>query len=181
MERKNGVYLGIIAALLVAVVGMSIGFAFSNIDLKVEGDVTTKALAWDVHFDPNSVVVTEGSVTATTAAAVATTNLTASYKVTLEEVGDFYEFTIKAKNFGDFNAKLSNIAITAGKPYLTHTVKYNSSAITAGEVNGTTLAPGDSDTYVIRVEYIEPADEADLPVNDPEETFEVTLTYTQVA
>lgn len=182
MERKNGVYLGIIAALLVAVVGMSIGFAFTSINLKVEGDVTTKASAWDVHFDPSSVVVTEGSAEAETAAsAVATAYLTATYKVTLEKVGDFYEFTINAKNYGDFDAQLTHIDITAGENYLTHTVKYNGAAVTTGDVTGTTITPGDSDTYVIRAEYIEPEDEADLPSADVTKTLTVTLTYSQVA
>lgn len=182
MERKNGVYLGVIIALVVAIVGMSIGFAFTDIELKIDGDVTTKAQKWDVHFNPESINVTSGSVNATTAAnAVATEYLTATYKVTLAKVGDFYEFTIDAKNFGDFNAKLSNISITGGTDYLTHTVKYNGSAISAGTVNGTTLVPGASDTYTVRVEYIEPDDESKLPSSDVTNTYNVTLTYTQVA
>lgn len=180
MERKNGVYLGIIAALLVAVVGMSIGFAFSNIELKVNGDVTTKAAKWDVHFDPSSLVVTSGSATASEAVSVDTNNTTATYKVTLDTVGDFYEFTIKAKNYGTFNAKLSNIAITAGEEYLTHTVKYNGNLITAGAVDGTTLAPEASDTFIIRAEYVEPSDASQLPETDVTKTLSVTLTYSQV-
>lgn len=182
MEKKNGAYLVAVIALAIAVVGMSIGFAFSDINLTVNGDVTTKAQSWDVHFDSASIQETSGSVSATNAANVETGNLTATYNVTLEKVGDFYEFTIDAKNYGDFNAKLSNITITEGKPYLAHTVKYNGTPITAGVVNdGTVITPNNADTYTIRVEYIQPENEADLPTTAVNETYSVTLTYTQAA
>lgn len=182
MEKKNGAYLVAIIALAIAVVGMSIGFAFADINLNINGDVTTKAQAWDIHFDSASIQVTPGSVVATNAAAVETGNLTATYNVTLEKVGDFYEFTIDAKNYGDFNAKLSNITITEGKPYLAHTIKYNGTPITTGVVdNGTVISPNAADTYTVRVEYIQPDSEADLPTSAVTETYSVTLTYTQAA
>ena len=65
MEKKNGAYLVAIIALAIAVVGMSIGFAFADINLNINGDVTTKAQAWDIHFDSASIQVTPGSVVAT--------------------------------------------------------------------------------------------------------------------
>lgn len=69
-----------------------------------------------------------------------------------------------------------------GKPYLAHTVKYNGNPITAGAVNdGTVIAPNNADTYTIRVEYIQPENEADLPTTAVNETYSVTLTYTQAA
>lgn len=182
MEKKNGAYLVAIVALAIAVVGMSIGFAFSDINLNINGDVTTKAQSWDVHFDPDNIQVTSGSVTATNAVSVQADNLTATYKVTLEKVGDFYEFTIDAKNYGDFDAKLSNIAITEGEPYLAHTVKYNGTTITNGVVDsGTTISHNDKDTYTVRVEYIRPDSEADLPTSAVTTTYSVSLTYTPVA
>lgn len=182
MEKKNGVYLGIIVALVAAIAAMSIGFAFTNVNLQIDGDVTTKAQAWDVHFDKDSIQVKSGSVSATSAAtAVATSYLTATYEVTLEKVGDFYEFDIDAKNYGDFKAQLTNITITSGNDYLTHTVKYNGSAISAGAVNnGTVLDKNDKDTYTVRVEYVQPDHESKLPTADVTETFSVTLTYAQV-
>ena len=186
MEKKNVGYLVAIFALAIAVVGMSIGFAFTDINLQIKGDkVTTKAASWDVHFDSTSLAATANSnVTASTP--IATSDTThASYAVTLEKPGDKYEFTIKAKNYGTFDAKLSAYALTAspslptGDSYIAHTLKYNGNVITPGDISGTTLAPGASDTYTVTVEYLKPTDAANLPSEDVEYTFTIDLTYTE--
>lgn len=191
MERKNTGYIVAIIALAIAVVGMSIGFAFSDINLKIEGDtVKTKAASWDIHFDPeynseSGYSVTSGSVTGTPV--LGTNNTVATYSVTLTKPGDFYEFTVSAKNFGTFDAKLTNYAFEADPAlpttdsYITHTLKYRGTTIAPGTVsNGTTLAPDASDTYTVRIDYAKPTDAADLVAQDITYTFTIVLTYSEV-
>ena len=185
MERKNSYYLIAIIALAAAVVSLSVAFAFTDIDLTINGDVTTKATKWDVHFKE----VKNINKTATTTVAEAATidsnkQLTASYEVTLTKPGDFYEFDIDVINAGDFDAKLKNIALTSttGIAYLNHVVTYNSTGYTAASntVNGNTLAAnGGTETVHVKIEYVQPADEDDLPTTDQNGTYTVTLTYTQ--
>lgn len=187
MEKKNNGYLIAIIALAVAVVGMSIGFAFTDINLQITGNqVTTKAASWDVHFDKDSVSVSTGSETASTPAnAVATQYTTATYAVTLQKPGDYYEFVIDAKNYGTFDAKLSNYTFNASPSlptsdsYIVHTLRYNGTVINPGTQNGTTIAPNEKDTYTVRVEYVKPTSASNLPSEDVKYTFTVTLTYTE--
>lgn len=186
MERKNTGYLVAVIALAIAVVGMTVGFAFSDINLTITGDtVTAKGAKWDIHFDEAyKAVVSSGSVEGTPT--IDTTNTIATYTVTLNP-GEFYEFTIKATNYGTYNAKLTNYQLTtatdpsgATNKNVTHTLKYNGTTITPGTQSGTTLAPEASDTYTVRVDYAKPADAADLVEDDIEYTFTIVLTYSEV-
>lgn len=186
MERKNSYYLIAIIALAVAVVSLSVAFAFTDIDLTIDGNVTTKATKWDVHFKEIKNVNKPNTVTVTSAAALASGDapLTASYTVTLTKPGDFYEFDIDVINAGDFDAKLKTIALTStsGIAYLNHVVTYNSTDYTAASnnVNGNTLAAGGgTETVHVKIEYVQPASENDLPKTDQTGTYTVTLTYTQ--
>lgn len=186
MEKKNVGYLVAIFALAIAVVGMSIGFAFTDINLQIKGDkVTTSKASWDVHFVDSTVAATANSNVTPSTAAVTTDDTHATYAVTLAKPGDKYEFTIDAKNFGTFDAKLSAYAfdaspsLPASDSYITHTLKYNGTAITPGTISGTTIQPGESDTYTVTVEYVKPQNSSSLPSEDVEYTFTIDLTYTE--
>ncbi len=186
MERKNSYYLIAIIALAAAVVSLSVAFAFTDINLQIDGNVTAKATKWDVHFKEVKNINKTETTTVAKAATLATGDqpLTASYEVTLTKPGDFYEFDIDVINAGDFDAKLKNIALTSttGIAYLNHVVTYNSTGYTdaSNAVNGNTLAAnGGTETVHVKIEYVQPADENDLPTTDQTGTYTVTLTYTQ--
>lgn len=185
MEKRNNRYLIAIIVLLVAVVSLSIGFAFTDIDLSINGGVTTKATKWDVHFKETKNINSSATTTVASPAAVDSENpLTASYTVTLTKPGDFYEFDIDVINGGDFDAKLKSIAMTSTTSiaYLNHEVTYGTTTYTAATntVNGNTLAAnGGTETIHVSVEYVQPSSENDLPQTDQTQTYTVTLTYTQ--
>ena len=186
MERKNSYYLIAIIALAVAVVSLSVAFAFTDIDLTIDGNVTTKATKWDVHFDSVKNINKSATTVQTEAAALGTGTapLTASYTVTLTKPGDFYEFDIDVINAGDFDAKLKTIAMTSTTSiaYLNHVVTYNSTDYenASNNVNGNTLAAnGGIETIHVKIEYVQPASESALPTTDVTSTYTVTLTYTQ--
>ena len=182
MEKKNTFYVAVIAILLVAVVAMSIGFAFSDVNLT--GGVTAKATKWDVHFKEVKNIANNGATVTTAPSVPANGSTSISYTVTLNKPGDYYEFDADVIDAGDFNAILKTIAMTstASIDYLDHVVTYNSTNYTAATnaiTGNSALAPEGTETIHVKVSYVEPADESSLPTTDQTQTLTVTLTYGQ--
>lgn len=184
MEKKNTGYLVAIIALAFAVVGLSIGFAFTDIPLTITGNVTTKASSWDVHIDKVENAASTGTTNVTTAAVVDTEGTNITYKVTLNAVGDSYAFDAVVKNFGTYNAKLTSIAINpVSNKYLKHKVTYSGTTYESAtnSVTGNLLAPEASETIHVEVSYVDPTSEGgELPTDEENATFLVTLTYSPV-
>ena len=90
IKKKRNMYLIIVfvTALLIGV-----GYAILNSSLNITGSTKIKDNIWDVHFE--NVNVTSGSVSAPTPSISNGTNVT--YTVTLNQPGDFYEFTVDVK------------------------------------------------------------------------------------
>ena len=133
MKNRVSTQNVLIAALLVAVVAMSIGFATIERNLKIDGTVNLTGNKFDVHFQDNSYKESTGSAQATSATL---SGLQGTYTVTLEKPGDFYEFEGKVENTGDFDASLTNIELTNSLPanqqkYITYTFTYGSNSYTA--------------------------------------------------
>lgn len=184
MERKNNFYVAVIAILLVAVVAMSIGFAFSDVNLTIEGGVTAKATKWDIHFKEVKNIVNNGATVGTAPSVPSEGSTSISYTVTLNKPGDTYEFDADVINAGDFNAKLDTIALTstADIAYLDHVVTYNGTNYTAATntvTGNSVLAPEGIETIHVKVSYVEPAQDTLLPETDQAHTLTVTLTYKQ--
>ena len=186
MEKERNVQTIVILALAAVIVTMSIGFAAFEANLNINGNVTVEKAEWNVAFDTNSYVESENSVTvASTDRSLTGTAMT--YAVTLSAPGDFYEFTINVNNTGTFDAKLSSLTMTAltqeQAKYLTYTVSYNGTSYTTS--NSTLAVQLAKKTGVapvkVRVEYIQPADAADLPTEDVTVSLSAALHYDQVA
>ena len=98
--------------LLILIVGITIGFALLSTTLYINGIAGIKKNTWNVHWDDTSIVETQGSVTATTPAAVTDTNKTnISFEVEFELPGDYYEFTADAINEGSIDGIISNVEV----------------------------------------------------------------------
>ncbi len=182
----QAIIMGVLAAALLV---MAVGYAaVFNQTLTINGTATAKAAKWDIHFDSESYEETTGSVTATSTN-IGTTSM--SYNVTLAKPGDFYEFTIDVVNAGTFNANLTAITLTnsitsAQSNYLTYTFKYNNTTYAASTSGLSILlkaadANSDDDvaTVTVRVDYVQPANAANLPNTDQEVTLNVSLDYQQ--
>ena len=183
--NKKGQQL-LIAALVVAVVAMSVGFAAASYTstLNIQGDkVTAKAAKWDVHFNTESYTETTGTgyVTATSHTLTGTT---LTYAVTLQP-GETYETTVTVENKGTFDANLTAITLAGlsaeQKKYINYSIFYNGTeytdsvsdlAIALAKTTGTA-------TVKVRVEYFLPEEATDLPQTDAELTLTSTLTYNQ--
>ena len=93
-KQKNKIYL-----YLLVILGLTVGFALLSTTLNINGTAGIKKNTWDIHWDEESIQVTENSVQAETPI-VTEEGQKVSYAVTLELPGDFYEFTIDAVNAG---------------------------------------------------------------------------------
>ena len=180
-RNKKRDYLSI---LLLLVVGLSIGYALLQTTLTINGTSKIKGNTWDIHFANLS--VTEGSVTIGTgdvAAAIQSSTTDITYTVTLNEPGDFYEFTVDAVNAGTIDgmiesvtSKLNNAPITTLPAYLDYSVAYS---------DGIEIAPnqylkaGDSETYKVRIEFNRDIENTDLPSTVQTLTLAFGVVYIQ--
>lgn len=165
--------------LLLLILGISIGYAALTANLNINGTSTIQKANWDIHFE--NLAKTEGSVIATTEAAIDENKMTINYAVDLVEPGNFYEFTVDVKNAGTIDAKLSDVPTMTGVSeeqdvYVNYTVTYaDGSEVKAGDV----LSKGESKSIKVRVEY-DPAITADqLPTEEQSLTLTYSMNYIQ--
>lgn len=166
--------------MLILVLAVSIGYAAIATTLKINGTTTVKGARWNVYWENPK--VTSGSVT-TTEPQLSENDTIATYDITLNEPGDFYEFTIDAVNAGSINAKIAENGIkntvyendgTTVKTlpaYIGYTVTYadNDEVITEGDIlekaNGSTPT---KKKYKVKVWYKTDIDQSILNTSTDE-------------
>ena len=137
---------------------ISIGYAILQSSLDITGTTAIQDAKWDIHW--NNVQITEGSVTGanvTTPATIDSSKTTVNYNIKLNKPGDFYEFTVDAVNAGTIDgmvasitSKLNGEIITTLPGYLQYYAKYaDGIAIKENQL----LAAGETETYVVRIEF----------------------------
>ena len=157
---------------------LGIGYSYISTSLNINGTANVTAASWDVHFD--NLNVTDGSVTATTPADI-TDDTTIEFAATLEEPGDYYEFTVDVVNSGTMDAMIDGFTISPEltsdqEKYLEYKVTY----LDGGELEEKQkLAVGSSEIIKVRFKYIENEDKTTYPTEDQQFTIEFTMTYTQ--
>ena len=181
-NRKRKDYLGM---LLLLVVGLSVGYALLRTNLTINGTSKIKGNTWDIHFE--NLNVTEGSVELSTEDSAAVINTTTktdiTYTVTLNQPGDFYEFTVDAVNAGSIDgmvesvtSKLNDAVITTLPAYLDYSVSYS---------DGVEILPnqylkaGETETYKVRIEFKKDISSSDLPTSVQTLTLDFGVTYIQ--
>ena len=190
MERqRNGQGVAIIA-LAVALVVMTVGFAAAayNQTLDVSGTTNVGTARWDVHFNTESYAESQSSVNAVSPTIAGTS---VNYNVTLNNPGDFYEFTIDVENAGTFDAALKKVTLGGMSDdvdkYINYVVTYDGHEYTATNesVQGITLGKATSDTPTtktlkVRVEYVMPDASTDLPTDGATLNLTASLYFEQV-
>ena len=121
MRKNSSIFKnkGLLVAIFVILVGgISLGYAALSATLTINGKTNISKVGWDIHFFNAS--VTEGSVAGTPEGSIidSTDPTTASWTATLEEPGDFYEFTLYVGNFGTIDAKLAQLDTDATKKWI---------------------------------------------------------------
>ena len=172
-NRDNGGKIIAVIALVLAVVGLSIGFAALQTKLEINGTAeVTGGKTWDIKFVDSSLKVDKvGSAQSTDPTVSATT--IKDYKVTLAKPGDKVSYYFQVTNAGSFDAKLDSITIgtpTCSTAAFCSNLKYTFAYTTAsGGAAGTapaagdTLAVNETKWLVLSVEYLASSDASTLP------------------
>ena len=145
--KKRYMVVGIFVLLLG---GISLGFAELRETLTVTSDVLITKERFDVHFERQS--ITQGSVSLSegnhAVAIDSSDNDKLSFGITLNQPGDFYEFTIDMANSGNVDAKVSSIDVS-GCDVTRLTSASQATLPTVNEV----ITAGSRKTLTFRVEY----------------------------
>ena len=178
--------------LLILLLLIAVGYAAIATTLKINGSADVKSARWNVYWENPQVL--SGSVT-NTAPTLSESDTKATFNVTLNEPGDYYEFTIDAVNNGSLDAKIDTNGIVkqvknasgevVNPTILKYEVTNNDQEHTAIQ-EGHILAKKSGDnptkeTYRVRVEYRndEGINPSDLDDNDLVFTIEFSVKYVQ--
>ncbi len=172
--RRKSLILGIILLLC----GLGIGYSFLTTTLSINGTADVDANTWNIYWD--NVQVKTGSVSGTqvtTAPTIDTNKTTVSFQVNLKQPGEYYEFTVDAKNDGSIDAMVDTITTPESIPsYLDYTVSYFDGFPIA---KYHLLASGEKAVYRVRVEYRTDIEASDLPDTADSVPLEFSVTYVQ--
>ena len=163
------------------VVAMTLGFAAINTTLQLIGTLNISRTTWDIHWENPTKV---GGVTATQDVHLKQNdNTTVEYQVNLKNPGDYYEFTVDAKNDGTIDAMITDISnkvyennVEVNPTYLESTITYGDG--TAIE-NNHLLASTKSETYKVKVMYKTGLSADQLPDSTKTYNYRFSVTYMQ--
>ena len=115
MEKERGAKVIAIVALLIAVVGLTVGYAAYSSTLTINGTATVDPASWKVNFGYKTGTTsltgtTTGHATETTAPTLADTTIS-GFDVTLKAPGDSVTYNFLIKNSGTLNARLANFTM----------------------------------------------------------------------
>lgn len=125
MEKGRNIKVLSLAALIVAVLGLTVAFAALSQQLTINGSAKVDAATWDIHFA--NLQNTVGAEYVTQAPAIGNpTEGTANtvigdYQVTFTKPGQAVEFTFDVVNTGSIDAILSDITPETLQPTCTGT------------------------------------------------------------
>ena len=181
--KKERRIIGFLALLL----ALTVGYALLSQTLDINGTTNIKSSNWSIIWD--NVVVNENSVkgdSVTTAAQITNTEKTlVEYSISLSEPGEFYEFTVDAKNEGTIDGMVnvvsnkvyeSNGTTEKTLPeYLTYSVTYSDGkAIEPKQL----LKAGSTEKYKVREEFKDVSADK-LPSQNETLKFKFEVEYVQ--
>ena len=176
MRRKNkSIYIVLI---VVALIGITIGYAAISRTLNITGNSEVKQNTWDLHFE--NVKITNGSVEAD-APTIDNTNLVVNFNFFLNLPGDFYEFTVEVHNDGSIDAMIDSITKTpiltaAQQKYMNYIIEYqNGEQIASKQL----VKSNEFVRFKVRVEYRSDVQEADMPTTNETLNLGFAVNYVQ--
>ena len=192
MKNNRKVLYGLVAlALLLSVVGISIGFAAMSQELDINGVAEVAPATWKIKFKDLSAPTITGDAVVTTAPTITSDTHIGNYDIKLTKPGDSVVYTFKVANEGTIDAELGTY--TKAAPTFTGTgttaaadqdIVYNNFVYTLTYADGTAIQTNDTllknteRTLKLTVAYDENA--TALPTNPVEITgMDVTFIYEQ--
>ena len=102
--KKNGT----IYILVLLLLGLTLGYAYLNTTLNIDGTVNVSSANWNVYWD--NIQYSSNNVTdVTTPATISTGKTEVVFNVNFKEPGDTYEFTVDAVNDGSIDAMVDTV------------------------------------------------------------------------
>ena len=173
--------------IVVILLCMSIGYSYLLTTLNIEGTSNIKANTWDVHWE--NVNVKSGSVTGDQvpiAAHIMSNTTQAEYSVILKNPGEYYEFSVDAKNAGSIDAMVDIINTTfyesngvtqiTQPSYLEYSFTYEDGLpVSSDQI----LEAGQKETLKVKIKFIDDLEESELPTTDKTIVIRQSITYVQ--
>lgn len=184
--KDRGLKVAVIAALVISVIAIGVGFAAFTETLTIAGSATVQTSSWKVKFTDLSSPTLGGGATVVTAPTINTNDTTIStYDVKLATPGDSVTYTFNVANTGTYDAELTSVTIPS-KPvctgtgdtatddatkvckHITYTLEYANAKDDGSKTlaNGDTLKAGDSIAMVLKLSYDAHNVAEDLPSGD---------------
>ena len=113
MEKERRIKVLSLAALIVAVLGLTVAFAALSQTLTIKGNASVDAATWDIHFETPSGVTgsTDGAATINKTPTFNDTSIT-DIDVSITKPNDMACWNFEIVNNGSINAKISSIEIS---------------------------------------------------------------------
>ncbi len=171
MKSEKQVKVLAIVAILIAVVGLSLGFAAFSETLQINGTGEVSAANWDIHFENLAAGVTSGTAVEVTAPAIdGTTTVIEDYSVRFQTPGDSISYSFDVVNGGSFDAEITSLSELATIPVCTGV------NATTGLVDGTNVC--DNLVYTLTYADLTPVAVTDTLASGATASMVLTLTYT---
>ncbi len=111
MEKERKVRVLSIAALLVAVLGLTVAFAALSQTLTINGSATVDTATWDIHFEKTSDKATEVEGAATFTEPTLSGTAIENFSATLTKPGDSVTYYFDIVNKGTVDAVVSDYSL----------------------------------------------------------------------
>lgn len=185
IKEKKRSHNGLVA-LVILLLGISIGYAALTTTLVINGESTIKKVVWNIHFANTK--TEDGSVSIDTAhgekaAYIPNTDETkVEYKVSLKQPGDFYEFTVDVVNDGTLDAKISSRPTLLGtdgyNQYVEYTTVWNDDQTKSPDANDV-IEAGHSRKARVKIKYKDDMRLEDIPDEDKVLEFTYSMNFVQ--
>lgn len=166
MEKERGFRIIAVIALMVAVVGLTIGYAAYSSTLRINGTANVDPSSWNVKFayktGDSLVAATTGNAVVTTEATLSDTQVS-GFNATLKAPGDSITYNFVVTNAGSLDAELStftmgNISCAPASGSNATTEETNAicselSYTLTGVTEGETLAANASSDLTLKLEW----------------------------
>ena len=188
---KKVLYVFVALALVLSVVGISVGFAAMSTQLTINGTAEVTPATWKIKFENVTNITPTGGASVTTAPAVSSDTHIGNYAVALTMPGDQITYDFDVTNAGDIDAELTTY--TFATPTVTGTgatatddatLVTNNLVYTLTYKDGTAISVGDklakgaTKTLTMTIGYSATAEA--IPTNKVNITgMDVTFVYSQ--
>lgn len=150
-DNRKALYYFVALALVLSVVGISVGFAAMSTELRVTGTANVVPASWKIKFTNLSNPTIVGTAQVTKAPTIQSDTHIGNYEVQLSKPGDTVTYTFDVVNNGTIDAELSTytfetptITGTGTTAAADATIVKNNLVYTLTYADGTSIQQGDT-------------------------------------